>query len=540
MKPRFLRGFFYFCFCFMMRTKRMQRLQDFFSKTWVRWTAYLAFVSLWFVAYQPWGGFDDPDAFYHSTIASLMLKQGVIHDFHWLDLTSFAHPFVDQHFLFHVALMPFVAAFGALPGGQVAAVVFGIVFCLVFAWCLKKLKTPAPFFWALVLATMPAMTARLSYGKASPLAVSFFVLGVTALMIGAPALAFFVMAIYVLTHAGWPLLLLTQGALLVGHLLYLWTIESVPVLETIKDKTWLKELQVFVATCLGAVIGFVLHPYRAELLGFLKVQIVQIGIATPYDRVVMGNEWYGPSPLLLALWFLPFVLALAVFAFGLLVARRPANKIAMRQVIMLAVPTAFIIALNLKSSRFVEYAAPMVALTVAPLFHLIDVRKTWREFVKSVQGPVAIVMVSVISFILIAQRIVFLQESYEYKKPFNQFAGAMQAIRREVKPGERLFHSDWSHMPVLWSQNQDIRYVAGLDPTFLLAQNPELSDRYTKLTLGEATSTAYDVIVNETHSSAVFVDRGRGTAFEEALKFDTRFERVYEDADSAVYRIKRP
>lgn len=523
-----------------MRTNRMQWLKQQFAKAWVRWLAFFLFVSAWFVIYQPWGGFDDPDAFYHSTMAAIMLKQGLIRDFAWLDLTSFAHPFVNQHVLFHVALVPFVAAFGALPGGQMAAVVFGIVFSLIFAWCLKKLQSPNPIFWSLVLVTMPAMTARLSYGKASPLAVSLFVLGVMATMIGAPFFAFILMIVYVLTHAGWPLLLLTQGAILLGHLMYLWAVESLPFWQAFKDKTWVKGFVTFFATIAGAVIGFFLHPYRAELLGFLKIQIIQVGITTPYDRVVMGNEWYGPSFFTMMVWFSPFLIAFGIFAFGMIGSRLPANRQAMRYALMLAIPMAFIVALTFKSVRFVEYSAPLVALLMAQLFRLIDVRKTFIGLRHSL-GPLTLFLAAcLLGFIGVAERLVFLQETVEYKKPFTKFSEAMAVIRSEVKPGERLFHSDWSHMPLLWAQNQDINYIAGLDPTFLLAQNPELSDRYTKLTLGQATSTAYEVIVNETHSKAVFVDRGRGQAFEEALKLDARFERIYEDEDSAVYRIKTP
>lgn len=524
----------------MMRTKRMQWLKHQFAKTWVRWLAFLLFVSAWFALYQPWGGFDDPDAFYHSTMAAIMLKQGLIRDFPWLDLTSFAQPFVNQHFLFHVALMPFVAVFGALPGGQVAAFVFGILFSLVFAGCLKKLQSPNPLFWSLVLVTMPAMTARLSYGKASPLAVGLFVLGVLVTMIGAPFFAFVLMVAYMLTHAGWPLLLLTQGAMLLGHLLYLWSVESVPLRQTVKDKQWVKGLMTFGATIAGSIVGFTIHPYRAELLGFLKVQLVQVSIATPYDRVVMGNEWYGPSFFTMLLWFSPFLIAFGIFASGMLGSRLPANRQAMRYALMLAIPMAFIAALTFKSVRFVEYSAPLVALLIAQLFRLIDVRKTFEGFRQSSSALVLFLVACAFGFFAIAERIVFWQETVEYKKPFTQFSGAMEVIRREVKPGERLFHSDWSHMPLLWAQNQEIRYVAGLDPTFLLARNPGLSDRYTELTLGKATSTAYDVIANETHSKAVFVDRGRGEAFENALKQDARFERVYEDDDSAVYRVKTP
>ncbi len=517
----------------------MSWILSLFRHAWVRRLGLSVVLIAWFVAFQPWGGFADPDAFYHSTMAAIMLKQGLIHEFAWLDLTSFAQPFVNQHVLFHAALMPFVAVFGALPGGQIAAVVFALVFCAVFAWCLKVLKSPAPLFWTLVLATLPAMTARLSYGKASPLAVSLFMLGVTAVMAGLPLLAFIVSTLFVLTHAGWPLLLLTQGALIVGHALALWSIESVPVVKIVKDKTWLKGWLVFAASLAGTVLGITVHPYRAQLWGFLKVQLFQVSIATPYDRVVMGNEWYGPAPIVLAGWLLPFVVALGVFTLGMLVARRSPNIMAMRYVVMISVPVVFIFALTLKSARFIEYLAPLIATLIAQLFHQVDLQKTWKDTLDGMGVKRLGAVIGIVGTVLLVQRGVSLHESYVFRKSFDYYAGAMAAIRQEVKPGERLFHSDWSHMPLLWAQNQDIRYVAGLDPTFLLAQNPGLSDRYNDLTYGKATSTAYDVIVNEMHSSAVFVDRSRAKAFEEALKIDARFERVYEDEISAVYRIKK-
>jgi hypothetical protein len=288
------------------------------------------------------------------------------------------------------------------------------------------------------------------------------------------------------------------------------------------------------------VLGIAVHPYRAQLWGFLKVQLFQVSIATPYDRVVMGNEWYGPAPIVLAGWLLPFVVALGVFTLGMLVARRSPNIMAMRYVVMISVPVVFIFALTLKSARFIEYLAPLIAALIAQLFHQVDLQKTWKDTLDGMGVKRLGAVIGIVGTVLLVQRGVSLHESYVFRKSFDYYAGAMAAIRQEVKPGERLFHSDWSHMPLLWAQNQDIRYVAGLDPTFLLAQNPGLSDRYNDLTYGKATSTAYDVIVNEMHSSAVFVDRSRAKAFEEALKIDARFERVYEDEISAVYRIKKP
>src|SRR5574337_558546 len=114
-------------------------------------------------------------------MASLIASQGPLHQFPWLDLTTLGQHFADQHFLFHVLLIPFVRWFGMFPGTQLAAVFFAGLFVTVFYAVLRQLKISRAWFWTALLAASPFLILRLSLGKASPLALAWFVSGLRAM-----------------------------------------------------------------------------------------------------------------------------------------------------------------------------------------------------------------------------------------------------------------------------------------------------------------------------------------------------------------------
>ena len=83
-----------------------------------------------------------------------------------------------------------------------------------------------------------------------------------------------------------------------------------------------------------------------------------------------------------------------------------------------------------------------------------------------------------------------------------------------------------------------LRYIAGLDPTFLLAENPALSDAYTALTTGNDTKDAYGVIHDQFHSQFVFLDIAGHAKFAGAISGDPRFVLLYDDGVTRTYQVK--
>lgn len=495
----------------------------------------------WFVAFQTWGSFADPDAFYHAKMASLMLEQGFIREFPWLDLTSFNQPFANHHFLFHVLLLPFVKIFGMLLGNQIAAVSFAAGFSTLFYFLLRSLKIRRAEFWTALLIVIPPMILRLSLAKASPLAIAFTCLGVVALLKRKPIWGALAGALLVLTHGGWPLMLLLQGAALVGMVLFDLVVTGKSLNTLWSEERALKfrsYLGTFTFTSLGALVGLLLHPYITTLLPFLWIQIVKIGIATPFDRVSMGQEWYPYEIGNLVRGLAPAIVLAVATVYGLLMHRHSSLDLGRaRQVIALLIPTGALFILTLKSMRFVEYFAPLLILLLATLAELVDwkaVRSEARKLNKGLSFVITVLVCAMFFRGALAAWFALRRSDM----PFNQYSQAMQAVARVAKPDSRIFNSDWSIFPQLFVLDDRYRYISGLDPTFLLEANPELSDAYTEFRLGKATSSAYDLIRGRTGSDVAVIERKNYEHIIEALKFDPRFKLIYEDEEAFVFLVE--
>ncbi len=486
---------------------------------------------------QPWGGFSDPDAFYHAKTAELILEHGPITAFPWLDLTTLGQGFVDQHFLFHLALLPFVKLFGAFEGNQIAAVVFGSVFSLTLYFLLREMKVRKPEFWALVCLVCPPLLMRLSLGKASPLAIGLFLAGLVGFekrwTLGLLAIG----AVYVLTHAGWPLLLLVIVLMMACRALFDHWIFGTSRKEL--QKTFIEQGRTVAWLVAGVLIGILVHPNREHLLSFIWTQVFQIGVATPYGRVIMGNEWYGYAPLDLLKGSALIVIAVLVLFYAVLFCRKKSlARESVLNILCWTVSAGMLLVLTLKSARFSEYFVPLAVFSLAFVSELVDFDSAKKELAsksKWLLGLIAVLILVAIGRGVWGVR----SELWDTRKPFTRFDGAIAAIRQATLPGERIFHSDWAQFPILFAKAPEYRYVAGLDPTFLLSASSTLSDDYTKLTLGTTTSTAFETISHEFDAKIVFIEkRDSSKIFEETIEHDARFEEVYEDGEADVFRIR--
>jgi hypothetical protein len=496
---------------------------------WLRFPAAFFLGSAWFSLFQIWGSFPDPDAFYHAKIASLMLEQGLLLSFPWLDLTVLHPGFNDQHLLFHYFLMPFVEQFGVLPGGQIAAVAAGGLFAVIVLFAIERLSIRHAWFWTMVIAALPPMMTRLSLGKASPFAIGLFLLGIATWKRSIPGWAFLIGVIYALTHGGWPLLVGAQVVLSLGSLLYARLVDEARIFP---------DIRIAAATLCGGLLGTFIHPNFPETLPYLWVQIFQIGVATPIGRVIMGTEWYpyAPMELLMHLSLLVLIGCLAVLGF-IRARRQQLDAIHASFTIGCGLLVAIFLALTFKSARFVEYLAPISVLWLASLFQQIDVHKLIASLKQSFRYLPHVFLVMML-FIVGKGAIATRAQLESSAKPFTRFERSMEVVSQELQPGERLFHSDWGQFPLLWNQSDALRYVAGLDPVFLLQASSTLSDAYTDLTLGKNTTTAFEVISGLFDSRMVLVERKPGQKLEEILRNDARFQQVYADEEAAIFRLK--
>lgn len=523
---------------------------------------FLVFVAAatWLAFLLPWNGFADPDVFYHAKIAQLIWQNGPVHQFSWLDLTLLGTHFADLHFLFHVLLSPFVAVFGLFQGARILTVLLGGIFVAVFDTCLRWLKIRNAFlFTALLLLTQPFLT-RLLLGKATPLALIWYVFGLTSLWKRCPWLVLLATLGFTLSHGGWLYLAGSCALVAFGDALYRHLVEDVSWKSAILEGHWRECALSFV----GGGIGLIVHPNFPNDLLFSWTQVVTIGLGTPFQHVILGQEWLPSDPGAMFRSFAPWIVAMIVGLFGVLIAaRKPLDQNRARFVASFGWVMAVLVALTLKSRRNAEYLAPVIAFWVASLWSLVDVGKMFDQFTNTVLIPAktgvqnsstgwisAFVGWAVKFFVAAVLILMLFRQPFETWKSFrpvwypdNVYRAAIKPISRRAQAGDRVFHSSWDEFPMLFAADDRLHYISGLDPTFLYVASSTLSDQVRDVTWDLSTSTkeeAWSLIHDQLHARFVFLSKRNHQKFYEVIKSDSRYETLADVADSASFEAKAP
>jgi len=504
------------------------------------------------IAFTPWGQFNDPDAFYHAHISARMLDHGPLMRFPWLDLTSFNDPFADHHYLFHLILGPAIAVFGEFTGAQAMAPLLAALAGFALWSALRSLRTDPEramdhSAWIVLALTflVPQFTIRMLAAKASPLAVGLFIIMIGAMLFERPLMMAVAGMLFTLSHGGWIIGIAATGLMLVANVVASKTIDEHSLKESVKRAPWRTGLGLLA----GIIIGIIVHPNRSTILPFLWIQVVEIGVKTQNTVIAQGLEWLPARPMDLIPALAPLLIGFIVLIAGLLFAGRgyepSVQRTLSKRVVMLAAPVALTFALTLKSQRFIEYLAPSLALWLMSLLALVDMDrfKTWliREY-RAFNRPVRRILTVVLIAIAIALPVQQVRQAWSSLHrgvyPFDAYRSTFKAISERANPGDRVYHSQWDEFPILWATDDRLRYVSGLDPTFLSNANPELSSAMHDLTYGIVTSTAWEIIVERTGSKFVFVTTERYRVFDETLQRDERFTEIARDDRTAAYEIQ--
>ncbi len=522
---------------------------------WNRWVEYsLVFVAsvAWFAFFQTWGRFVDPDGFTHAKIAQLISERGFLHAFPWLDLTILDRYFVDQHLGLHLLEIPFIKLFGILPGAQLAAVIFAACCITGFYGCAHLLGARRPALWAFLVATASLAMVRLSLAKSSPLAILCFIFGVTAFLRKKKGHAFIAGLLFSLVHGGWLLLLFAQGimtsVLLVWNLL-VYVAKKRGAVLAFPIASWRQNLSVFLATISGCFLGVLLHPNAKNMLPFLWVQVVVIGVQTPYDRVHLGQEWQSIS---LDQFLAGIPLFILVIGGMLLVhlsrSPRPASiesgegRAPLPDRIALIALTGVLALLTLKSKRYGEYFIPTLALLGATVEGSIWVG--WREIVsfgKSLRWywyPLTTMLVSVLVYASFSDLSTMRRTMMENNYPFTYVSIPMKTLSEVAAPGDRVFYPQWDLFPMLFVADDRLRYISGMDPTYLFVASTTRSDIYSRFTFDQSASlNVYGYIHDDLRSQYVFLERGRNPLLEDRLNRDMRFTTLFQNSQFHLYRV---
>jgi hypothetical protein len=492
----------------------------------------------------------DFDSYYHIRWSRLLwegLRQGHFPPtFRWLPLTTLnPQDYVDHHLLFHILQIPFTW-FGDLRlGAKVAATLFSSLALFSCYWLIVRYRIRFTLVWLIALLACSApFLYRLSMAKAPPVAIIFMVTGIYLLFERRYIWLAPLMFLFVWTYSLFPTLF---AAALIWTAVVAWS-----------ERRF--EWRPAVWAIVGVVAGFVVNPYFPKNIRLFYEHLI-IKVTLGDFTTAVGQEWYPYES-----WYFlgSCIVAFAAMLIGYIAFNWEDRRLAARPLFFLVFSTLLMIA-SFRSRRFVEYWPPFAVLFAAfalqPIFDGVrssigrlplDVMdelspfldkhervetpgdKQMREFWTTMMAAGVALLLGVVLFFNVRES----AKTIAGDTGPDHYRKGMEWIKANVPPGEMIFNTDWDDFPRLFFYDTSHIYVSGLDPTYLLNKNPELSKLYEDITLGRTQDPA-PIIRDRFGARYIFTDREE---VHDKLYFNAKdsgwCDIVYDDEECTVLYIR--
>jgi hypothetical protein len=490
----------------------------------------------------------DFDGYYHIRWSRLLwegIKQGQFPPrFNALPLTTLnPKDYVDHHLLFHILQMPFTWFGDMRLGAKIASTLFASLAIFSCYWLIVRYRLSYALVWlvALIACSAPFLY-RINMAKAPPLTIIFMIAGIYLLFerkyIWLLPLAF----IFALTY---DMVVLLGLAAVAWAAIIAWSehrFEWRPVL-------WVS---------IGIIAGFVINPYFPHNI-VLFYEHFMMKVRTQDFETAVGQEWYPYNT-----WeFLgnSLVACVAMVA-GYISFNVSDRRRAQRPLFFLIFSTALLL-MNLRWKRIAEYWPLFAVLFAAFSLQLVfdgvraSVGRLPAEVLDELQPyldrgeaiekraePEPIWKTIVAAAVTIILAIVLYLNVYTTAKDIassakpDYYRSGAEWTRENVPAGQVIFNTDWDDFPRLFYFDTTHAYVSGLDPTYLLDQNRDLSKLYEDITLGREKDPG-PLIRDRFGARYVFTDNEEvhDTFYNNAMESGW-FEVAYEDEDCTILRIR--
>ena len=482
----------------------------------------------------------DFDGYYHIRWSQLLWK-GVLDGefppiFISLPLTTLnPRDYADQHFLFHILLIPYTWSGNLTKGAKTAVVVFSTLAILSCYWLLLRHNVRYDFLFFLALMSCSAdFFYRLNSARASSLSIIYMTAAIVLLFerryVWLAPLGF----LYAWTYN----LFLFFGVITVCWITAVWW--------TRRRVEWRPAFW----AGLGMVAGMVINPYFPQNFKLLAEHLFA---KAGQFSIVPGIEWQSfPSWILLERSFVACAaMVLGYMGCGYLLALEPYQRSHTERPMFFLLFSSFLLLIALRARRFTEYWPPFAVLFAAfALAAIWDARSQGQAQVVQQGGgqytqrskrdwmwrlvSVSVVLAAIGVYNLDASR----KMIADTRITPGHYSKGMEWIQDHVPIGARIYNVNWSDFPKLFFYDTSHTYVAGLDPTYLADQNPELSQLYERINTGREPHPAA-IIRERFGASYVMLGNLWGIApglYPGALT-SSGFVKVYEDHDTLIFKV---
>lgn len=491
----------------------------------------------------------DFDGYYHIKWARLLwdnMRAGHFPPaFPWLPLTTLnPHDYVDHHLLYHIILIPFTWFRDLQLGAKISAIIFASLAVFSCYWLVVRYEVRYRLIWLLgLLACSAPFLYRMNMTKAPPFAIIFLCLG-TYLLFERKHWQLLPLAfVFALTYDMFVLLIL---AAIIWTIVIGWTEERF-------------EWRPLVYVGLGSALGLIVNPYFPHNL-YLFYEHARVKITANDFATKVGQEWY---PYDTREFMVNCYVALVAMLIGYLAFEGSDRKRSQRPLYFLILSTLLLL-MTARWKRFAEYFPPFAILFVAftlenfwrgravftrlPEFVMEDLqpfldRHETAATAKEIKSEETwkYLKVGFVAFaLLLALGANVYRTAHDIRDsdPRDYYAKGAAYMRANIPPGERIFNTDWDDFPRLFYYDPTHVYTSGLDPTYLLDKNAELSKLYDSITTGKEEDPG-PTIRDRFGSRWIFTDNtsDHDEFIDNALRSGW-FDKVYEDGDCSVLHIR--
>ncbi len=476
---------------------------------------FIIFLFLEFNPNNPY--FSGYDSYYHIGMAESIWENGLPFKFPSLYFTVLNENFVESHLLFHLLLIPFILVFGNIVGPKIfIALCAGGIFLLAY----------------LILRFFSKKTAFLSTALVFFLLPSDFYFRLAFIRNPAPSLLFLLLVFYLMIHKKYKLLIAASffyGWLYMGGgFLFLIGLAIIYAFSNFIIKGQVDKKLLFYPI-LGTGLSLLINPYFPTNINLFIVQVWKTGLQA---KEYVGGEW---RPYDTWFWFSLCIVPLSVWGIGVINALATRKKVGSVN-LSIFLYSAFLLAAQLKSKRFVEYWPLWASLSGFALIGS-DLQIWLKNFRKSI-----FILVSTLLFILFS----FFYAKNQWQTAFddttsdfevNLAAKAHEYIKKNSDPGDIIFTDDWDVFPLYFYLNRKNYYIVGLDPEFMNQFDRNLYLEYAQISSGDDPDNL-ERIKDVFKSKWVLVNRDHPEFRSNLLARKDLFSEVYNNGEYFVFKIK--
>jgi len=461
--------------------------------------------------------FSGEDSFYHVGMAKYIMNHGIVQTFPYLQFTTINAKFVDHQLLFHLILIPFIKIFGENIGPKIMNVLFiSLSFStLLLIFNYYKLKLSA-LYVAIILFIMPCdFYFRMAFIRVQGVALFIITLSYYFILknnlIGLFVLSFLFVWLY-------------GGSVFLPALIIIYLLSQILTGEKIEWKILIYGLS-------GFIFGIILNPYFPKNISFLYSQIFQTGIgAKPYS----GGEW---RPYDTWYWATISIIPIVIFFGSIIIAMSRNIKVDSKK-IAIVVFSFFLLFLQWKSKRFVEYW-PFFASACG----IVILGQYFEMYLNKIKNTKTIIWFSMLAIAVLF--LIFIKSNAEITQGYNDTRTPIDTVTTQKvnqylldnsKSGDIVFTDDWDVFPFYFFYNQNNYYIVGLDPEFMNQYNHSLYEEFASISSGSDSENLERIII-DFRSSWILVGSDHPQFRYNLINSKDLFTEVFQNNDYYLFKI---